>query len=144
MTRLMSLALLGTLISTLSAAPLAAAPVADEGIFVEGSRYDAVFNGTMNRWRLLPAQGREMRLRVADTCRHGSPPPPGLWLLSRDADDRPVLVAPSATALPAGHPGRVRLLPCDQARADALPVLAVPESIIEWLSTHSGAVYVPR
>lgn len=144
MTRLMPYLLLSVLLTGLPAATAAATPAADEAIFVEGSRYDAVFNSDLNRWRLLPARGRAMNLRVAASCHGGSPPPPGLWLLTRDADDRPVLVAPSATALPAGHPGRVRVLPCDQADADALPALAVPEPIIEWLSTHSGTIYVPR
>lgn len=144
MNRLMRLSLLTTMLATLSPAPEAAAPVADEAIFVEGTRYDAVFNGPARRWRLLPAQGREVKLRVADTCHLGSPPPPGLWLLTRDDQGRPTLVAPSATALPEDHPGRVRLLDCNEAATGPLPAMAVPRALLDWLSEHSGSIYVAR
>ena len=144
MNRLMPFALLSALLFALPASPRAATPVADEAIFVEGTRYDAVFNGALHRWRLLPAQGPDLTLQVAPSCHRGSPPPPGLWLLTSDDGGRPTLVAPSATTLPAGHPGRIRLLACDEAADDAQPALAVPAALLDWLTTHSGTVYVPR
>jgi len=144
MKRLMPFALLTALLFALHASPRAATPVADEAIFVEGTRYNAVFNGSLHRWRLLPADGPDLVLRVADSCHHGSPPPPGLWLLTRDDGGQPTLVAPSATDLPPGHPGRVRLLACGQDVQDGLPALAVPAPVLDWLSTHSGSIYVPR
>ena len=93
---------------------------------------------------LLPADGADLHLRVHPDCRGGLPPPPGLWLLTRDAEGRPALVAPSATALPDGHPGQVRLVACCQALPAGEPALQVPADIIQWLDQRSGAVYVAR
>lgn len=120
----------------------AAEPVADEAVFVEGARYDAVLHRQDQRWRLLPAEGEDLRLRVSDQCRAGALPPRGLWLLTREAGGQPTLVAPSATPLPEGHPGRVRLVGCDQPLPVDLPALAVPAALAEWLAEHSGAIYV--
>lgn len=120
----------------------AAVPAADQGIFVEGTRYDAVFYDSLDRWRLLPTDGPDLTLHVDESCHRGSPPPQGIWLLTRDAGGQPTLVAPSSTALPEDHPGRVRLLACGQAVAGELPALAVPEALLDWLVTHSGSVYV--
>ncbi|KFL36976.1 hypothetical protein [Arenimonas donghaensis] len=144
MKRLMPFTLVTALLLALSPAPRAATPAADEAIFVEGTRYDAVFNSALQHWRLLPTEGPDLRLRVANSCHRGSPVPPGLWLLTLDDGGQPTLVAPSATALPAGHPGHVRLLACDQQAQDDLPALAVPAPVLDWLTTHSGSVYVPR
>lgn len=144
MKRLMTLALLTAMLSVHPVASEAAAPVADEAIFVEGTRYSAVFEAPQRRWRLLSADGRDVRLRVADSCALGSAPPPGLWLLTRDGQGQPTLLAPSATALPAGHSGQVRLLDCDQAAAGPLSAMAVPRVLLDWLSEHSGSVYVAR
>jgi hypothetical protein len=125
------------------AAALAAAPAADEAVFVEGARYDAVLDPEMDAWRLLPATGAELKLHVSERCRAGTAaPPPGLWLLSSDAAGRPELQAFSATPLPAGHPGRIPLVTCgDDATAGALPL---PPGLIAWLQRNSGTVYVAR
>ena len=144
MKTLMPLVLLTAMLSAHPLAARAAVPVADEAIFVEGTRYSAVFEAPQRRWRLLSADGRDVRLRVADSCALGSAPPPGLWLLTRDGQGQPTLLAPSATTLPTGHPGQVRLLDCDQATAGPLPAMAVPRVLLDWLSEHSGSVYVAR
>lgn len=135
MTALLSLALVSP------AAP-AASPAADEAIFVEGARYDAVLSRGANAWRLLPAAGGELRLDVADHCRSGLTPPRGLWLLTRDAQGRPELVAPSATPLPAGHSGHIRLVDCGQPLAAGEAALALPAGLIAWLQQNSGSIYV--
>ncbi|WP_374604138.1 hypothetical protein [Arenimonas sp.] len=144
MKRLMTLALTAALFAPHVVAARTATPAADEAVFVEGTHYDAVLDGQGRRWRLLPAQGPDVKLRIADTCEPGATPPPGLWLLTRDGQGQPTLLAPSATALPAGHPGRVRLLDCGQAVTGPLPALAVPRVLLDWLSDNSGAVYVSR
>lgn len=134
-----------SLLLALAAGPLAAGePAADDGIFVEGSRYSAVLHADRASWRLLPADGADLHLRVRPDCRGGLPPPPGLWLLTRDAEGRPALVAPSATVLPDGHPGQVRLVACGQDLPAGEPALQVPADIIQWLDQRSGAVYVAR
>lgn len=135
--------ILAALLALTLAAPARAAPEDDAG-FVEGARYDAVLSHGQGRWRLLPAVGAELRLRVAPGCRGGDAPPPGLWLLTQDAQGRPELVAPSATPLPAGHPGRIRLVDCRTPRIDGAPTLAVPPSLRQWLQDYSGAIHVTR
>jgi hypothetical protein len=142
MKRLMTTALLS--LALVSPAGFAAAPAADEAIFVEGARYDAVLSLGANVWRLLPAAGGELRLSVADHCRPGQTPPRGLWLLTHDAQGRPELVAPSATPLPAGHPGHIRLVDCDQPVAANEAALALPAGLIDWLQQNSGSIYVSR
>lgn len=114
---------------------------ADESMFVAGARYDAVLHRLANRWRLLPATGADVKLKVAGDCGAGEAPPPGLWLLTRDAAG-PVLVAPSATPLPEGHPGRVHLLGCGEAPAGPDPALHLPRPLLEWLAEHSGSIHV--
>lgn len=117
-------------------------PPADESVFVEGTRYGAVLDADNHRWRLLPVQGRDVRLQVAEHCREGQAPPQGLWLLSRDAFGRATLVAPSATPLPPGHPGQVWLVPCGTRLPAGTPALSLPASLIDWLDQHGHAVYV--
>lgn len=133
--------LLVALLSLAGLAPASAAPPADDAVFVEGSRYDAVLSASRGDWRLLPLTGADVRLHLSAHCRGDAVPPPGLWLLSQDAQGRPELVAPSATPLPAGHPGRIALVGCDDAVAGALPV---PAALADWLRQHSGAIYVTR
>lgn len=122
----------------------AAEPAADEAIFVEGSLYSAVLHTGRQAWRLLPADGPSLVLKVRPACQAGLPPPRGLWLLTRDAEGRPALVAPSSTDLPPGHPGQVPLVACGEPLPEGTPALAVPADIIAWLGQHSGAIYVAR
>ena len=140
MKRLILTALLALAASAASATP----PVADEAIFVEGTRYNAVLDASQQTWRLLPATGRDLRLRVDTDCRTGTAPPHGLWLLTRDAAGRPQLVAPSATPLPAGHSGRIRIVDCGEPIAAGDDTLALPPSLLDWLQQNSGSIYVAR
>jgi hypothetical protein len=140
MKRLMLTALLS--LSLVSPAVPAAAPAADEAVFVEGARYSAVLSRSANAWRLLPAAGGELRLNVAEHCRSGQAPPLGLWLLTLDGRGRPLLVAPSATPLPEGHPGHIRVVDCSQPLASGEAALALPPGLIAWLQQNSGTIYV--
>jgi hypothetical protein len=137
-------ALILAALMSLPLASTAQASPADEAGFVEGTRYNAVLSHAQGRWRLLPADAADVRLRVGTGCRGGDAPPPGLWLLTRDAQGRPELVAPSATRLPAGHSGRIRLVDCRETGTAGDPTLAVPPSLRQWLQDHSGAIYVAR
>lgn len=135
------------LLAAMFASPAPAAaddPPADDGVFVEGSRYSAVLYPGQGAWRLLQMNGGSLRLQVRDECRAGTAPPHGLWLLTRDALGRPQLLAPSATPLPPGHPGRIALVPCGEPLPEQRPALAVPESLLGWLGQHSGVIYVTR
>lgn len=133
--------ILAALMSLPLAAPAQAVPV-DEAGFVEGARYNAVLSPAQGRWRLLPANAGDLRLRLSDDCRSTDAPPPGLWLLTQDGQGRPELVAPSATRLPPGHAGRIRLVDCREPDTGGDPTLAVPPSLRRWLQDHSGAIYV--
>src|SRR5690606_30198807 len=132
--------------SALALSPLALSrePPADGGGFVEGSRYSAGLHPRAGAWRLLRLAADPVRLQVPQSCHAGDAPPPGLWLLTRDAADRPQLLAFSSTPLPADHPGEVALVPCDQPLPEDRPALAVPDALVDWLGQHSGAIYVTR
>ena len=59
-------ALLAIGLAASSAAGAMVTPPADDGVFVEGTRYDAVLDPHTGTWRLLDADGPGRRLRVAD------------------------------------------------------------------------------
>lgn len=143
MKSLIQAALLTTLMLATHAAA-AAAPVADDAVFLEGTRYSAVLSRSQGAWRLMPAGGSDIKLHVSPDCDTGADLPRGLWLLTRDAAGQPQLVAPSATPLPAGHPGHVRLVDCDRPVADREGSLALPPSLVQWLEHRSGAIYVAQ
>jgi hypothetical protein len=143
MKSLIQAALLSALMLATHAAA-AAAPAADDAVFLEGTRYSAVLSRSQGAWRLLPAGGGDIHLRVSPDCGAGAELPRGLWLMTRDADGRPELVAPSATPLPAGHPGHVRLVDCDRPIADGEAAMALPPGLVQWLEHRSGAIYVVR
>lgn len=138
--------MLALVLTSLLAAPAApaAAPVADDAVFVEGTRYSAVFSPDQRTWRLLPAGGEDIHLKLSPDCGTGLSLPRGLWLLTRDGQGQPQLVAPSATALPAGHAGHVRLVACGRAASAGEPSLAVPAHLVRWLESRSGSIYVVR
>ncbi|MFY2763223.1 hypothetical protein [Arenimonas sp. MALMAid1274] len=134
--------ILASVLVLFSLAAQASRPAADEAVFVEGARYSAVLDSQGRAWRLLPAGGRDLSLRVSGECHAGSVPPRGLWLLTQDAQGRPELVAPSATALPAGHSGRIRVVACGQPAPQG--TLALPAGLVQWLQQNSGSIYVAR
>lgn len=118
------------------AAAFAQSPEADAPEFVAGSQYTAELNQTNGHWRFLPAGGQDVVIDTG-TCATGTVLPNGLWLLVRDADGRPELLAPSTTPLPAGSPDHVAIRACDQAGDHAL---AVPQVVIDLLASNTGAV----
>lgn len=120
------------------AAPTHAATLDSAPVYVAGSQYSAVFHQSRALWQLTPADGRDL-LVGADACHSGRRLPEGLWLLTRDAQDRPVLVAPSATMLPASGSAPIPLRGCDAAgKTD----IAVPQPLLDLLVANTGAVYV--
>jgi hypothetical protein len=113
-----------------------------EPVFIAGSQYSATLHQRSHQWQLLSADGAD--LNVANTgpaCAAQVPMPDGVWLVTRDAQGRPELVAPSVTTLPKGHDGHVRLIACGESGGGAR-TLAAPKALIDWLSNSAGAVYV--
>lgn len=108
----------------------------DSPKYVAGSQYTAELNQTTGQWRLLPANGQDVVIDTG-TCATGAVHPKGLWLLVRDANGQPELLAPSTTPLPAGSPERIAIRSCDQATGNAL---AVPQPVIDLLAADTGAV----
>jgi len=104
-----------------------------------GGQYTAVLNSQNAQWQLLPSDGQDFAIQLQDNCHSSAKVPAGLWLLTRDADGKPELLAPSQTVLPAGHSGHIPVVTCADGQNDGL---AVPASLIQWLSDNTGAVYV--
>lgn len=132
------------LISTLIASLLLSTSVLGneidtDAVYQAGGQYTAVLDSSNAQWRLLPSDGQDFAIQLDKDCQSSASVPTGLWLLTRDADGKPELLAPSQTALPAGHSGHIAVAACDQARANEL---ALPASLIEWLSDNTGAIYV--
>ena len=108
-------------------------------VYQAGGEYTAVLNAGNSQWRLLPGDGQDFAIQLDKNCTSSASIPAGLWLLTRDADGKPELLAPSQTALPAGHSGHIPVIACDEDQAKGV---ALPASLIEWLSDNTGAVYV--
>lgn len=122
----------------------AEAHAAEAGISAQsGAEHTVELDPGGRHWRLLPLLGSPLEITLGEHCPLADTPlPPGLWLLTRDADDQPVLLAPSATTLPAGHSGVVALHDCDAAPDGRGHRLAVPAALSELLSSHGGTVLV--
>lgn len=111
-------------------------------VYVEGGQYTAVLTQRTQAWRLLPADGLDLAVTAAESgCHAGGHLPEGIWLVTSDAQGRPVLAAPSTTALPAGHPEQIALRACGTAN-DGQPYVAAPQGLIDWLTYNTGAIYV--
>ena len=111
-------------------------------VYVEGGQYTAVLNQRTQAWRLLPASGPDLAVSAAETgCTPGGHLPAGIWLVTSDANGKPVLAAPSTTELPAGHPEQIALRACGEA-GDGAPHLTAPQGLIDWLTYNTGAIYV--
>lgn len=106
--------------------------------FSAGGQYTATLDQTRNQWRLQPADGQDVTIDTG-RCATGAMVPAGLWLLVTDGRGRVELVAPSATRLPAGSADRIALRPCDKAQGREL---AVPQVLLDLLTSNTGAVYV--
>ncbi|MCB1552336.1 MAG: hypothetical protein KDJ14_00910 [Xanthomonadales bacterium] len=109
-----------------------------------GSEYTATLHTHSQSWRLSPVAGGDLDVRGADLCPHTEVPPSGLWLLDRDAEGNPQLVAPSITLLPDGHSGRVALRACDDPELQNAQVKAygVPGNLLNLLISETGAILV--
>jgi len=112
-------------------------------VYSEGSQYTAVLQQASGHWRLTPAHGQDLLIHASEAdCGSDNPAlPGGIWLLVREADGSAALLAPSVTALPAGHPERVALRDCEAAVEPGL-ALNLPRSLLDWVSQSAGAVLV--
>ena len=116
-------------------APFHGAP---DSMYDPGSQYTASLDQTHNQWRLQPANGDDLVIDTG-TCATGTMVPSGVWLVVRDPQGRPELLAPSVTRLPQGVPDRVALRSCGKATGREL---AVPQTVLDLLGERSGAIYV--
>ena len=111
-------------------------------VYIEGGQYTAVLSQRTQAWRLLPQDGIDLAVSSNGAgCHAGGHVPAGVWIVTSDAQGRPVLTAPSATELPAGHPGQVALRACGEP-ADGRPYIAAPQGLIDWITYNTGAIYV--
>ena len=126
------------LIAALAAASAVAKSAQPDAVYIAGSSYTAVLDQQAQRWTLLPLDGQDFEVTSnAKSCASDTTIASGLWLVGRDADGNPELVAPSATDV-AGGSERIALHACGEAGEG----LAAPRPLIEWLSDNSGAVLV--
>jgi hypothetical protein len=133
--------LISTLIASilLSSTAAYAAEQDSNPVYQPGGQYTAVLDAQNAQWRLLPSDGQNFAIQLDNNCRSSSKIPAGLWLLTRDANGNPELLAPSQTVLPAGHSGHIPVVDCADDQDNAL---AMPASLIEWLGNTTGAIYV--
>jgi len=113
-----------------------------EPVFIAASQYSVVLHQRSHQWLLLSPDGNDLNVSNAGAnCAAQAPLPNGVWLVSRDSKNRPVLLAPSVTPLPKGHSGQVSLVECGDKTTSGR-TLAVPRAMLNWLTQSTGAVYV--
>ena len=127
---------LATALASISAN--AQSPADNAPYYNAGSQYTASLDRTSGHWRLQPSSGQDIEINTG-LCPTGTTVPVGLWLLVRDANGRPELLAPSTTLLPAGHSERLALRNCDEAGEQQL---AVPQTLLDLLVNSTGAILV--
>lgn len=127
---------IAAILATVIASAATAATTRPDPIYVPGGSYTAVLDQAAQRWTLLPLDGHDVEIRAdAKHCASTIELARGVWLVGRDAEGRPELVAPSATG---NAESRIAL----QACGDPGEGYAAPRALIEWLATETGAVYV--
>jgi hypothetical protein len=112
----------------------------DEPVYVAGGQYTAVLHTQSGRWEVLSLDGQDIDISTS-RCAVSTDIPRGVWMLVRDAEGRPELRAPSALALPAGHPETVALRGCGETGGQ-VPTVHAPQQLIDWIAATSGAVFV--
>ena len=116
----------------------------DTAVFQAGSQYTAALQPAEQVWRLAPLDGQDVELRSGADCPRTALPAAGLWLIGRDAQGLPELVAPSVTRLGLGQAGRIALRPCDHPDLQdaSRPAYGVPNAVLQLLIAQTGAVLV--
>jgi hypothetical protein len=109
-----------------------------EPIYQAGSQYTAILNTQSSQWHMVPRIRQDFTQSEKD-CRTNAVIPTGLWLVTRDGNGNPELLAPSQTILPVGHSGRIPIISCSDLQSNGL---AIPAKMIDWLSKNTGAIYV--
>ena len=111
-------------------------------VYIEGGQYTAVLNQRTQAWRLLPQDGIDLAVSSNGAgCHAGGHVPEGIWIVTSDAQGRPVLTAPSITDLPAGKwpPGWQPLSAAVTARSGPLAG-SRRQAWVRWFNT---ALYWP-
>jgi hypothetical protein len=101
--------------------------------------YSARLDPEARQLHVYDPSGAVLQFQVSG-CGEGLSMPTGLWLLSRDSQDRPVLLAPSATELPKGHPGAIAIVRCGE-HFDG-QALRLPAAILQTLEDHASAIFI--
>ncbi|HRQ66130.1 MAG TPA: hypothetical protein PKZ76_14930 [Xanthomonadaceae bacterium] len=109
--------------------------------YVAGGHYGASYSQSTGLWQLLPLDGEDLKIRSAHQCAVQVPVPGGLWLVTSDANGQPMLLAPSTTPLPEGHPGTLALRACGDP-GNGVEALRAPRALIDWLQHRTGAIHV--
>ena len=126
----------------LSAGVSVSATPSYEPLYIVDGQYTATLQQRAHHWRLQPLRGDEVDITDhAKDCGSSKPIPNGLWFVSQDDRGRPVLVAPSVTALPAGFPQHVALRACGENVDDAV-ALFVPPVALTWINSNVGTVLI--
>lgn len=118
---------------------VASAHVPNEPVYFETGQYSASLLQGARTWRLQPLAGDDVDV-VDVSCINRQHVPRGVWLVSRDADGQPQLLAPSSTRLPPGYPQQIALRPCGQVTQDN--TIGVPPIVLAWLEANVNSVLV--
>ena len=105
----------------------------------ESGQYSAALAQGARQWQLQPLAGDDVEV-IDRACINRTHVPNGIWLVSRDADGRPTLIAPSSTVLPAGYPQQIALRACGEAGAEL--ALQVPPVVLAWLESNVNSVMI--
>ncbi len=76
-------------------------------------------------------------------CKNAVHIPHGVWMVTSNNAGQAQLLAPSATALPAGFPQQLELRACsDPGNADGSATLLVPAVVLDWIRSNVSSVMI--
>jgi hypothetical protein len=132
---------LQTLVASIALGFAVAAPanIPNDPVYFDGGQYSASLLQGAHLWRLQPLAGDDVDV-IDRTCVNRSPVPRGIWLVSRDADGRAELIAPSSTQLPTGYPDQIALRACGEKTDTTM--LAVPPVVLDWILANVNSVLI--
>ncbi len=118
-----------------------------EAVYFDGGQYTASLQQHAHHWHLLPLQGDDVDvIDHTSACANGVHVPHGVWIVTSNQAGQPQLLAPSATALPAGFPPQLQLRACgdhDSPRAtDGAAALLVPAVVLDWIKSNVSSVLI--
>ena len=119
----------------------------EPAVYFDNGQYTASLQQHAHHWHLLPLQGDDVDVTDhTSACENAVHIPHGVWMVSSNHAGQAQLLAPSATALPAGFPQQLQLRACSDHdnldNVDGSAALLVPAVVLDWIRSNVSSVMI--